>query len=273
MHKLDKPGLGATAGLWGRWVTRGVAPLNAATVRIEPNACCRRRRPANSGGARTPGSDPAPQQHPGSTPRARRRCPVARPERDGGGASWAGGARAGGGIPAPGAGHPEARADLRSGDRGDWLARQARAPPVLTGGRLRPARPSPPCKVGGATAPRGAGPPPGPRLCRRAGNFPAKVILQARPRPRSGGFRVGWTATSGLLGLLVSPGRWVVAAPGASLPAPARVSFHDAQLWGGDRPALPSSHPQVNWAALALLSRAAWSAVAMGTAGTQMWQA
>lgn len=51
---------------------------------------------------------------------------MARPERDGGGASWAGGARAGGGIPAPGAGHPEARADLRSGDRGR-LARSAGA--------------------------------------------------------------------------------------------------------------------------------------------------
>lgn len=249
-----------------------MASLNAATVRIEPNACCRRRRPANSGGARTPGSDPEPQQRPSSTPRARRRC------------RWPGQSATGEG-PRGQAAHVRAAGSRRRGrgtrkraptcgaeTGGDWLARQARAPPVLTGGRLRPARPSPRCRVGGATAPRGAGPAPGPRLCRRAGNFPAKVILQARPRPRSGGFRVGWTATSGLLGLLVSPGRWVVAAPGASLPAPARVSFHDAQLWGGDRPALPSSHPQVNWAALALLSRAAWSAVAMGTAGIQMWQ-
>lgn len=234
---------------------------------------------AGAGGRRTQAARERPgliRRH-SSTPAA--------PRGPGAGARWPGQSATGEG-PRGQAAHVRAAGSRRRGrgtrkraptcgaeTRGDWLARQARAPPVLTGGRLRPARPSPPCKVGGATAPRGAGPPPGPRLCRRAGNFPAKVILQARPRPRSGGFRVGWTATSGLLGLLVSPGRWVVAAPGASLPAPARVSFHDAQLWGGDRPALPSSHPQVNWAALALLSRAAWSAVAMGTAGTQMWQA
>lgn len=60
-----------------------------------------------------PGSHPLARQHPEGPAQVR-----GGPERGGGGASWAGGARAGGGIPAPGAGHPEARADLRSGGRG-----------------------------------------------------------------------------------------------------------------------------------------------------------
>lgn len=180
-----------------------MVPQNTA-AQIEPNACCGRRRTV--GGRPTPAARKclSPVPSPGSTPRARRRCGVAG-RRGGGGASWAGGARAGGGI--PGAGHPEARADLRSGGRGR-LDRKAgaRTPAVQTGGRLRPARPSRRCWVPDAAAPRGAGPPPCPRLRRRAGNFSAKVILQARPRPRSCWLGVGWTATSGLPGDSWQPG-------------------------------------------------------------------
>lgn len=243
MNKLDKPGLGSIAGLKGRWATRGVAPLKSATVRIEPQCLLPapedRRRPAElrrraSAGVR---SRTLPWWHPEEGPR--RRCEVARPERGGGGASWAGGARAGGGIPAPGAGHPEARADLRSGDRG----RLARSAGARTAGAHRWATPpgTPEPAVRGRRLSRAQGEPvllPVPASVGRAGNFPAKVILQARPRPRSGGFGVGWTGDLGAAGAPGIPGPVGGCSARASLPAPARVSFHGAQPWGGDSPAL-----------------------------------
>lgn len=218
MNKLDKPGLGATAGpqgkvgdSWGGTPGRGDGADRTQRLLPAPEDS---RRPANSGGARTPGSDPAPWQH---------------PEGPGAGAGWPGRSAAGEG-PRGLAAHVRAAGSRRrgrgtrkraptcgAGTGGDWLARQARAPAVLTGGRLRPARPSPPCRVGDAAAPRGAGPPPSPRLCRRAGNFPAKVILQARPRPRSGGFGVGWTGdlrAAGAPGVPGPVGGCSAAAPG-----------------------------------------------------------
>lgn len=248
--------------MWGGTPEQGGADRTQRLLRAQEDGWW----PANSRSARLSGSAPLPCQHPKGQAQV-----LGVRESGVGGASWAGGARAGGGIPAPGAGHPEARADLRRGGRGR-LDRKAgaRTPAVLTGGRLHPARPSPPCWVPDPAAPRGAGPPPRPRLRRRAGNFSAKVILQARPRPRSGWLGLGWTGTSGLPETPGSPGRVDGFSAGASLLAPTRVSFHGAQPRGGDRSALPSRHPQVNWAALALLSRAAWSAVAMGTAGTQV---
>lgn len=215
-NKLDKPGLGSTAGLKGRRATRGVAPLKAAKVRIEPQrllpALEDRRRPAElwrraSAGVRS--RTPAAPRGP------RRRCEVARPERGGGGASWAGGARAGGGIPAPGAGHPEARADLRSGDRG----RLARSAGARTGGAHRWATPpgTPEPAVRGRRLSRAQG-------SRSSSRSPPLSGGQVTSPPRSfsrpahalGAAGSEWAgrATSGLLGLLASPGRWVVAAPG-----------------------------------------------------------
>lgn len=143
---------------------------------------------------------------------------------------------AGGGAPGsarrpaerrPGAtGSPGRRAHRRCSQVGD-SARHARAPP---------------CRVGDAAALRGAAPPPGPRLCRRAGNFPAKVILQARPRPRSGWFGVGWTGDLGAAGAAGIPGPVGGCSAGASLPAPVRVSFQRraALGWGLPGPSEPA---------------------------------